>query len=157
MGRSGLACADCHAAPGEAALRPAPALGAVGSVIWGGRSVSVAAAIDLCADRYLARPPLPAEVRGDLRALLAARPVAEGPDVAGWDGVALYDQACRHCHEEGPGGVLIDRPLSRTGLVAMVRGADRPRHPATFMPAFAAARLSDAALARLVDWLVTAR
>ena len=67
---------------------------------------------------------------------------------------ALYDAACRHCHEAGPAGPVLGRPWRRSALRQRIRGRDRARHPSTLMPAFTEAHLPEPALTALIGWIV---
>jgi mono/diheme cytochrome c family protein len=153
FGRTGLACADCHAI-GPDMLRPAPSLGGAAerTVRWAGAEGPLPVVIGTCVERYQARPPpSPAEVAdlvAGIRSIGAAGAV-EAPA----EGAALYDAACRHCHEGGPGGALVGRPWTEDALRHAVRGRSAPVHPGRLMPAFDAARLPDAGVETLVDWL----
>lgn len=154
LGRTGLACADCHPVPGAAALRPAPPLdretprpGA-----WSGRASSRAAAIALCVERHLARPTPPAAALDALTRALDHAPAAAPP--APTEPAALYDAACRHCHEAGPAGPVLGRRWRRAALRRRIRGLDRHRHPSTLMPALTEAHLPEPALSALIGWIV---
>lgn len=152
--RTGLACADCHPAPAEAgapaAIRPAPPLHrwAAGRATWAGRARPPALALAACVERYQARPPPTAAEAGDLRAALATPPPeADAPP----DAAALYDRACRHCHEAGPAGPILGRHWSPSALRRRLRRPDPP--PEWVMPPFGPEALPDAALAALVEFI----
>ncbi len=176
LGRTGLACLDCHRAPGASEpLRPAPPLGGLGArgSFWSGLAPSAAVAVNLCVERWLSRPALegaalaalvaaadgPAPPAGEASpppSTAAKADLADLPEGDAGRGRALYDAACRHCHEDGPGGALWGRAWSRGALARTVRGLDRPRHPGTLMPTFDAASLPDASLADLTTALADA-
>ncbi len=159
LGRSGLACADCHAIR-AGAVRPAPRLdGALTrDSLWSGATPNVAVALNLCVERYLDRPALAPPMLDALVSALTALP-ALSDDVRGSapvDGARLYDTACRHCHEDGPAGGVLATRWTRDAITAVVRGSNRPAHPATHMPAFDAQTLPEPALTALVDFVVDA-
>ena len=176
LGRTGYACADCHRLGDEPAevLRPAPPLGGLAARrgFWVGATDSPVVAANLCVERWLARPALDGPRLGALAAALAAlpSPASAPPDSGGAPGgvtidlpegddargAALYDHACRHCHEGGPAGALWGRPFARGSLIRIARGADRPAHPGTLMPPFTPAVLSDVNLADLSSALADA-
>lgn len=153
FGRTGLACADCHAIAPDM-LRPAPGLGGAAerTVRWAGAEAPLPVVIGTCVERYQARtPPSAAEVAdlvAGIRSIGAAGAVG-----APSDGAELYDAACRHCHEGGPAGDLVGRPWTEDALRDAIRGRSAPVHPGRLMPAFDAARLPDAAVEILVEWL----
>ena len=186
LGTTGYACVDCHALGGsETPLRPGPPLGGLAERkrLWSGSTESPEVAVNLCVERWLARPALDAAALGGLLAALSTLPAGGRPDtpetpetpetpapatapasdaaaanpadLAGLPegdakrGAALYDAACRHCHEGGPAGALWGRPWSRGALLMTIRGLDRPRHPGTLMPPFSARVLPDSDLADL--------
>jgi len=163
VGRSGFACADCHAT-GDDAVRPAPRL--VGTStrtsLWSGATDSWVVAVNLCVERYLDRPALPSPEVDGLVAAIHALPrleptgAASSAALAPIDGAGLYDAACRHCHEGGPAGPVLSTRWTPRALTVLVRGWDRPAHPATHMPAFGTETLSDAALAALVEFVADA-
>lgn len=174
LGTTGYACADCHAL-GDAARRPAPALAGVSarSGLWSGTAASLPVAVNRCVERYLARPSLEGPALGGLVAALEALPAsadgvvastparteAEASELPEGDaarGAGLYDAACRHCHEGGPAGPLWGRAWARPALIRTIRGWDRPAHPGTLMPAFAAAHVGDADLADVATALADA-
>jgi mono/diheme cytochrome c family protein len=64
--------------------------------------------------------------------------------------MAVYDAACRHCHERGPAGPVLGGPFTALQVARTVRGLDRPDHPATHMPRFHTHRLDDGRLADVV-------
>lgn len=134
LGRSGLACADCHAVD---APRPAPPL-----------SGATADGVSWCVERYLRRPALDPTRTGHL--LAAAQAAAPASAALPSDGDALYAQQCAGCHEGGPAEGLRGRPWSDDALRARIRGADRPPHPDSLMPPFPVGFLDDPALDRLV-------
>lgn len=152
LGRTGLSCRDCHAAA-EPAIRPGPPLAARPPTdFWQGATDAVAVAVNLCVERYLARPPLDGRQTGQVVAAivaLAPQPPAAPPADPG----ALYDAACRHCHEGGPGPPVLGRPQSPRALIDHVRARRRPPHPGTLMPPFPPERLADADLEGLARWL----
>lgn len=177
LGRSGLACVDCHATTATMdALRPAPPLSGLAArmPLWSGLAPTVEVAVNLCVERWLMRPSLtgaplatlasaadgpgaptgakPAAVPADAHAD-AESTLPEGDPARGR---VLYDAACRHCHEQGPGTALWGRAWSRTVVARTVRGIDRPQHPGTLMPPFGPEVLSDAALADLTTALADA-
>ncbi|MCB9547311.1 MAG: cytochrome c [Myxococcales bacterium] len=158
LGRSGLACGDCHGGPDT--LRPATPLGALSSrpTWWWGTAPTLGAAVQRCVERSLLRPALDAQALGDVVAALEA---AAGAPGRAWPAdatpAATYDLACRHCHEDGPGGPLLDRTWPTAFLRDRIRGTDRPPHPDTLMPAFDAERLPDAALTPLAEALGSGR
>lgn len=174
LGRSGLACTDCHAtAETLDVLRPAPRLSGLSArlPLWSGLAPSVEVAVNLCVERWLSRPALTGASLAGLAAAAdpgggapPAAPVSAPPPVDGVErpegdagrGRTIYDAACRHCHEDGPGGALWGRPWARAALARTVRGLDRPRHPGTLMPPFGSAVLSDDALADLTTALADA-
>lgn len=177
LGRSGLACTDCHGtAETLDVLRPAPRLSGLPArlPLWSGLAPSVEVAVNLCVERWLARPALTGAALADLAAAAGAgagvgappaapvsapAPVdesAERPEGDAHRGRAIYDAACRHCHEEGPGGALWGRAWARAALARTVRGLDRPRHPGTLMPPFGPEVLSDDALDDLTTALADA-
>lgn len=139
LGRTGLACADCHSVD---APRPGPALGA-----------ATADGIDWCVERYLHRPALDGAQTGHL---LAAAATLAPADALPSDGAALFAQQCAGCHAGGPAAPLEGRPWADDALRARIRGADRPRHPDGLMPPFPPAFLDDAALDRIVEHLANA-
>jgi mono/diheme cytochrome c family protein len=169
LGRSGFACLDCHAIAG-AGLRPGPDLAGASSrgSLWSGATTQVSVAVGLCVERYLDRPALESAPRADLVAALRALPPGATPlappapaslpelradPAAGGDrtrGLAVYDAACRHCHEDGPAGPALGGPFSALQVARTIRGLDRPDHPATHMPRFESTRLDDNALADVV-------
>lgn len=169
LGRSGLSCLDCHAVAGST-LRPGPDLAGVAgrAPLWSGATHRVSVAVDLCVERYLDRPALEPSPRADvveaLRALPAGPPadahvapvnpaeLREDPARGGdrTRGRAVYDAACRHCHEAGPAGPVLGGPFTALQVARTIRGLDRPDHPATHMPRFDARRLDDGALADAV-------
>ena len=149
LGRTGLACADCHSVDGVA-LRPAPHLTRQ-TPRWAGRPRTLADAINSCAERYLARPPLSAAMLGDL---IAALPVPAQRRAQGDRSPAdLYRAACAHCHAKGPAPRLCGRAWPDQRLRAITRGRNRPAHPGRLMPTFQKRVLSDTELARLAQWL----
>jgi mono/diheme cytochrome c family protein len=115
-------------------------------------------AVNLCVERYLDRPALTPPTLDALVSAVTALPaqVGGGLDPGRVDGAHLYDAACRHCHEDGPAGSVLIRRWPRRQLVDVIRGQDRPAHPATHMPAFTTATLSDAALDALVEFIADA-
>lgn len=135
LGRSGFACADCHAVD---APRPGPSL-------VGARADQ----IDWCVERFMRRPALSARQVADLQAAPPPRPAAWATT-----GEALYAQQCAHCHADGRAPQIIGRPWPRDHLRAVIRGTDRPAHPDTLMPPFAPSVLDENALKRLVDHVV---
>lgn len=139
LGRTGLACADCHPVT---TWRPAPSL-----------TAATAERVDWCVERYLHRPALTATALADVLAA-AATLGPHAPNAT--DPAALYAQACAHCHEAGPGEPVLGALWTRAHLTATIRGADRPAHPDTLMPFFDADALPDPALAALVDYVMQA-
>jgi mono/diheme cytochrome c family protein len=170
LGTTGYACVDCHGL-GEPGHRPGPDLAGVSARtgLWSGTAETLPVAVNRCVERWLARPSLDAGALGGVVAALAALPAgASAPSASGAAdatdatelpegdavrGAALYDAACRHCHEGGPAGPLWGRAWARPALIRTVRGADRPAHPGTLMPAFATSALTDAQLADLTTAL----
>ncbi len=153
-GRSGLACTDCHGVGGD--VRPAPDLhGLASTPMWRGEATSLEAAIQRCAERYQRRLGPRGEALGDLVAALnAAANAAPDPgaakDVPPTEPDALYDAACRGCHEAGPAGPLLGRPWPVAHLRARVLGPREPG-PDRLMPTFPPERLPGAEA--LVRWL----
>lgn len=147
--RTGFACADCHPGP-DGRARPAPALGrwAGGQGRWAGVDRPPAESLAACVERFQARGPLSPTHAADLSAAIAgfAAPTSDGVDTP--DG--LYRAACAHCHEDGPAGALVGRPLTSAAIRDAVRG---PGTTDRRMPAFARAVIDDAALDGLVRWL----
>ena len=172
VGRSGYACGDCHRLVGDAParLRPAPSLVTLGAgPWWSGLAPSVAIAVDLCVERYLARPALAPGPLGDLVAATATatavsragRTFRSPPAALLGDarrGAALYDQACRHCHEDGPAGALLTRPWRPSAIAARIRGDGRGAHPAhlALMPRWPVEAIDDQATADLATWVADA-
>lgn len=150
--RSGYACLDCHRLDAPT-VRPAPPLAGFAPPGWRGRAPTTAAAVVRCVERYQRRIA-PAEAVADLVAAIEAAPPAPDPPLPA-EPAALYDAACRHCHEGGPAGPVLGRPHRAAALRALIRGDDRPRHPGTSMPPYTPEALPDVALDALVEWLTT--
>ena len=151
LGRTGYACADCHRLEPGGPRRPGPPLPSRGGVA----QRTLARAVSRCVERYLSRPALDGARLGDLLAALAegarrADVEPRGPR----DGGAIYDRACRHCHEGGPAGPVAGCAWRRADLLRAVRGIGRSRHPVSWMPAYAPARFDAVAFERLSDWLL---
>ena len=80
------------------------------------------------------------------RPVLAAEPATQ--PAPGWkDGAEVYAKVCAHCHDTGVGPVLRGRGLPAAYFEIFVRNGNRA------MPAFRAAEIDDAALARLGEYL----
>ena len=154
LGRSGFACTDCHRVEAGGPPRPAPALVGVADAgpFWSGATSRLGEAANRCVERYLSRPSLGAQALGDVVASMRAR----SPGVArvADEGGALYDDACRHCHEEGPADAVAGCAWRRVDLRRALRGEGRAPHPASFMPAFPPERLEARALQTLTAWLL---
>lgn len=166
LGRTALACADCHRVPGDPPdrLRPAPSLVGVGGrgAWWSHLTTTLATAVDRCVERYLARPALEAEPRADLVAALdreapaPAAPRTFAPPAAlplgdAARGEALYAAACAHCHAGAAAPDLRGRPWRGSTVAAAVRGDGRGPHPPhlRLMPRWPREVLDDGALADL--------
>ncbi len=144
LGRTGLACADCHAL-NDSELRPGPPLRS--------RAGASPPAINRCIERYLARPALEPQPLGDLVAALEASAPATEPAPVEATPAALYDAACRHCHEDGPGPAVVGCAWRPVELERIVRGDPRTFHPAGLMPPFPRERLGDSQMRLLSGWL----
>ncbi len=166
LGRSGLACADCHRVPGDPAdhLRPAPSLVGVADreAWWSHLTTRLATAVDHCAERYQAPPAHEAIPLADVVTALeagplaapAARtfaPLASSPSGDAARGETLYRAGCAHCHEGGPAGPLRHRPWRAATVAAAVRGEARGPHPPhlRLMPTWPREVLDDRAVADL--------
>lgn len=148
LSRSGFACTDCHADGTE--LRPAPPLGGLADQpTWRGQPQPLGAAIQRCAERYQRRLGPQGEALADLVVALERMPPPVPPAVP-TEPAALYDAACRGCHEAGPAGPVLGRPWPTAHLRAHILG---PRDPGldTFMPPFAQERMPGAQA--LIGWL----
>ncbi len=169
LGRSGLACADCHALTSrlrgdrdvDGRLHVGPALGQSERAVWSGAQVTLEAALTACVERWLLRAPLPSETAADLLASLREEPGIErirGPTRSALapHGLALYDSACRSCHEGGPGGPILGRAYRPIEVSSIIRGSNRPRHPGTLMPAFSSQVLQDAEVAAIAEAIADA-
>lgn len=159
LGRSGLACGDCHAVSASG-LRTSPRLdgAAARGSLWSGATTDLPIAVNLCVERYLDRPALTPPALDALVSAVASLPTQVGGGLGPGhvDGALLYDAACRHCHEDGPAGPVLTTRWPRRQLVDVIRGQDRPAHPATHMPAFTTETLPDAALDVLVEFIADA-
>lgn len=147
LGRTGLACADCH--PGGGGPRPAPDLArwAAGEGRWAGIERSPAESLAACVERFQARGPLAGQQGADLRAAIRRLPP---PAPVADDPAALYGAACAHCHEDGPAGPLVGGRHAPKALADRLR---RRPGPAEVMPRFDPSTLPDRALEGLVRWL----
>lgn len=116
--------------------------------------VTPAAAVGRCVERFLARPGIDAE---SLERLVAktAQQAAEPVVVQTPEGV--YQAACKHCHEAGPGTELRGRPWSVAAIRAAVRGTETAPHPGRLMPPFTSGTVNDRILESLAPWLSAAK
>ncbi len=144
LGRTGFACADCHRTGEAERLRPAPPI-----------NTATPSKVHYCVERYLGRSALSTAQMTDVLRATAQAPPQSAPSAG--SGKSIYDEGCRHCHERGPAGPLLERPFSPGPLRKLIRGHARATHPNSLMPSFSAKVLSNSALDALVEAMVTTR
>ena len=157
LGRSGYACVDCHRVPGmEASLiRPAPGFGQRVGGLTPSPALRIQRGIKHCVERYLMRAPLSARTHSILANWLdIAVPASRQPSSA--SGTALFDRACRHCHDDGPAVALLTTPLRRSTILQKVLKRQPDFHPSKMMPPFMAQHLTPEEAARIADYLAQA-